>query len=126
MNKRMRKKKLDWYTVTLLFEYQSVGEPDLEKIDEEYTEDKLYEEITILFQASSHEQAHAKAKRVAKDEEREFTNVYGETVKYVFIKAIQSLHLWDKTLQTGTEVHYRFLYTPNKLSREDFLSQQYP
>lgn len=63
---------------------------------------------------------------MAKGEEMEYTNVYGETVKYVFIKAIQSLHLWDKYLQTGTEVHYRFLYTPNKLSREDFLSQQYP
>ncbi|RAP77227.1 DUF4288 domain-containing protein [Paenibacillus montanisoli] len=67
----------------------------------------------ILVQASSHEQAYSKAKLVAKDDEMEYTNVYGETVKYVFIKAIQSLHLWDKTLQTGTEVHYRFLYTPS-------------
>jgi hypothetical protein len=117
---------LEWYAVKLIYEFIITGEPNPEKIDEEYHTDKMYEESIMLVKAQSFNHAYSIAEMKAKESEYDYISPYDEKVYYKFAEAIDCFHLFDEELETGTELYSRFLNVSKDISRDEFIDQFYP
>ncbi|MFF3021736.1 DUF4288 domain-containing protein [Gottfriedia sp. NPDC057948] len=120
MRKRLRKKRLnkwEWFSVKVLNECKISGNPSPEKIDEDYGSDgqKTFEDSILLIKAPSEEEAYLIGEKVAIKNEVEYLNQYDETVEWKFIRVIDCFNLFDKKLQTGTELYSRFIRVPDDL-----------
>ncbi|TCP59692.1 uncharacterized protein DUF4288 [Heliophilum fasciatum] len=118
----------NWYTVKLLFESIHSGEPIVDKIDENYydNDEKIFEESIILIKSKDIEEAHAVAEMRAKKSEHEYLNVYGQLVKWQFIKVIDVFELDDCEVRSGIEVYSRFIHTKKEDDIHDVISRYYP
>ncbi|MGB6407207.1 MAG: DUF4288 domain-containing protein [Planococcus donghaensis] len=130
MKKRLRKKMTkdwEWYAVKVLYECIISGESSQEPIDIASPRDhKTYEETLFLIEASSEEQAYALGEKEAIKQEVDYLNEYGQKVEWEFVKTIDCFNLFDRQLQTGTELYSRFFYVPDTISTEDVISHYYP
>lgn len=130
MKKRLRKKMTkdwEWYAVKVLYECIISGESSQEPIDIASSRDhKTYEETLFLIEASSEEQAYALGEKEAIKQEVDYLNEYGEKVEQKFVETIDCFNLFDRQLQTGTELYSRFFYVPDTISTEDVISHYYP
>jgi hypothetical protein len=77
-----------WYSVKCLFYHPT---------RKSASEDFLYEERVTLWKAATFEEAHRFAEREASQ--------YAEEAKCVFVASTDSFHLFDKELQSGSEVY---------------------
>jgi hypothetical protein len=117
---------LEWYAVKLIYEHIISGDPNPEKIDEDYNTDVIYEESIMLVKAESFNHAYTIAENKAKENELEFINPYDEKVSYQYAEAIDCFHLFDEELTTGTELYSRFISVSKDLTRNEFIDQFYP
>lgn len=117
---------LEWYAVKLIYEFITTSDPNPEKIDEDYSTDKSYEESIMLVKAQSFDHAYSIAEIKAKENEYDFVNLYDEKVHYRFVDAIDCFHLFDDELETGTELYSRFLDVPKETTRDQFIDLYYP
>jgi hypothetical protein len=123
----MGSKTWKWYAVKLIYESIVFGEPNQEKLDENY-EDKLkcYEETIILIKAQSFDHAYKLAEEKAKKKEGTYENIYDQTVKCRFVEAIDCFWLFDDELKNGDELYSRFINVPIETDTEEFLDKYYP
>lgn len=130
MKKRLRKKmskEWEWYAVKVLYKCNISGNPSPETIDENYSNThRTFEESIILVKAPSFEQAYEIAEKEVKWAEMDYLNPYDETVEWKFVESIDCFHLFDKKLQTGTELYSRFLRVPKDTSNKEVISHYYP
>lgn len=130
MRKRLRKKMVkdwDWYAVKVLYECIISGDPAPETIDKNYSNiDKTFEEIILLIRADSFELAYDLAEKEAKKHEIDYLNPYDEKVVWKFVESLDCFHLFDRKLQTGTELYSRLLHVPKGISNEKVISHYYP
>jgi len=121
------KLNLEWYGVKVLYKNLVVGEPNPEKLDENYEDHQIFEESILLIKALSFEQAYEIAEKKAKESEDSYTNVYGQVVKFQFVESLDAFLLCEEDeLQSGTEVYSRFLHIAKEESLENVLSKYYP
>ncbi|QKE72941.1 DUF4288 domain-containing protein [Arthrobacter citreus] len=129
MNKRLRKKmtqQWEWFAVKVLYECKISGNPTSEKINYEIDNLNTFEETILLIKAPAVEQAYLNGEKEALKNETEYLNQFGETVEWKFIEILDCFELFDKKLQTGTELYSRFIRVPTDLSKEDLIFQYYP
>ncbi|CAI9001623.1 DUF4288 domain-containing protein [Priestia megaterium] len=124
---KSEKSDLEWYGVKVLYKNLVIGEPNAEKLDENYEDHQIFEESILLIKARSFEQAYEIAEKKAKESEDSYTNVYGQIVKFQFVESLDAFLLCEEDgLQSGTEVYSRFLHIAKEESLEGVLSRHYP
>ncbi|PEL07600.1 DUF4288 domain-containing protein [Bacillus sp. AFS017336] len=129
MKKRLRKKvtqEWEWFAVKVLYECKISGNPTPEKINYEIDDLNTFEETILLIKAPTVEQAYLIGEKEALKNETEYLNQFGETVEWKFIEILDCFELFDKKLQTGTELYSRFIRVPKDLSKEELIFQYYP
>lgn len=126
-NSGKKESSWEWYAVKLLFESIIVGEPNPQKIDNNYSNQfKTYEESIILVKAQSFEHAYKIAEKKAKEAEMEYYNPYDQMVKCRLVDTIDCFQLFDDELKSGTEVYSRLLHVPVKEKTEKVIEVYYP
>ncbi|MEW6426027.1 MAG: DUF4288 domain-containing protein [Bacillota bacterium] len=120
--------QVNWYTAKLLFESIHSGNPIPNEIDQHNfaNNDKLFEESIILVKAVTMKQAYEIAEELAKKSEHEYMNVYGELVKWQFVRILHAFKLNDKELTPGTEIYSRFIHAKRDNSINDIIMRYYP
>ncbi|PEJ60139.1 S-ribosylhomocysteinase [Bacillus sp. AFS002410] len=129
MKKRLRKKvtqEWEWFAVKVIYECKISGNPSPEKINYEIDDLNTFEETILLIKAPSEEQAYLIGEKEALKNETDYLNQFGETVEWKFIEILDCFELFDKKLQTGTELYSRFIRVPKDLSKDDLIFQYYP
>lgn len=130
MKKRLRKKvrrEWEWYAVKVLYECIISGDPAPETIDRNYSNaEKTFEESILLIKASSFDQAYDLAEKEVKQREIDYLNPYDEKVVWKFVESIDCFHLFDRKLQSGTELYSRLFHVPKGITNEQVISQYYP
>ncbi|MGI2326863.1 DUF4288 domain-containing protein [Planococcus sp. YIM B11945] len=125
MKKRLRKKMnkdWEWYAVKVLYACIISEERSQETMDIASPRDhKTFEETLFLIEAPSEEQAYAFCKKEVIKQEVDYLNVYGQKVEWKFIETIDCFNLFNRQLQTGTELYSRFLYVPDTISTEEVI-----
>lgn len=110
-----------------MYECVISGNPAVETIDRNYSNaEKTFEESIVLIKASSFDQAYEFAENKAKQQEIDYLNPYDEKVEWKFVEAIDCFHLFDRKLQTGTELYSRLLHIPVGIPNEQIISHYYP
>jgi len=115
-----------WYAVKMLFECFITGRPDASKIDDDYTEDKTYEESIYLIHANSLETAYEKAEQEARSYEMSYQNVYRQDVEWKFVRFLDAFHLFDQEPADLTEVYSRHISAPKRTKTEEFVRKMFP
>lgn len=119
--------KWQWFSVKLIFESIITGEPELDTIDRNYTNNyKTYEESIILVKAQSFDHAYKIAEKKASEMEIDYVNPYGEFVNWKFVEAIDCFSISDETLCTGVEIYSRYIRDAKNIDAEDFIDKYYP
>lgn len=126
MNKR-KKSNWEWYAVKMLFESVVFGEPNPEKVDENYSnEHKIYEERIILVRAQSTEHAYRSAELNAVKYEKEYHNPYDQLVIHKFIDSLDCFHLPDGGIKNGIDVYSRLIKVSADEKTENIIREYYP
>lgn len=116
-----------WYAVKLLLVSTISGEPNKDKMDEHYDNKyKLYEERIIVVKAQSSEHAYKKADEVAKQDEMEYCNPYGQLVKCKFVDSLNCQRLFDDDIKSGTEIYSRLFKVPVEVDTEKVIETNMP
>ena len=89
-------------SVSLLFSSQ-ITDPQVFSVDD------LLEEIIVIFDCTDDEDLRQKCLAWAKQNEHEYQNESGETVKWKFVDILHYSPLEIEELQDGTEVFSRFM-----------------
>lgn len=122
-----RKAKWQWFSVKLIFESTISGEPESDTIDKNYINTcKVYEESIILVKAQSFEHAYRIAEKKAKSMEIDYTNPYGESVRWKFVEAIDCFSIFEDKLFTGVELYSRRIRENMDVDSDDFMDRYYP
>lgn len=112
-----------WYSVKILFESVHIKNEDIS--DNPYDE-KLFEESIFLIKAKTEEQAYDNGKEHGIKAQTEYLNVYGETVRWTFIKVIDVFELSDDNIESGTEVYSRFIFAKENDDADKVIERYYP
>lgn len=100
----MGKSAWQYYGVKLIFQATITGEPIPERIDENYSDTHtFYEESIQLVHAQSFDHAYSIAERMGLEYRDEYVNVYGQTVKWALVEAVNCYLVGDK-ISNGEEV----------------------
>jgi len=67
-----------------------------------------FEEVYFLVSGLTPIQAHQKAKKLAKQKEHSYKNMYGESVSWRLAKFVEIQETTDQKFRDGSEVHFRF------------------
>lgn len=108
---------LNWYGVQLLFESIVLNSP---------YDQKTYEESIIIVKANSLEEAALKAEEKAINEEVDYQNVYGNLVRWKFVKIVEIYEILDNDLKQGTEVFSRYIIADKNDSLEMVMERYFP
>lgn len=120
MKNKKRKSSWEWYAIKQLFESTISGEPNKERIDENYCDKfKLYEERIIVVRAQSSDHAYKIANAKGKESEMEYYNPYDQFVQCKFIDSLNCQRLFDDEIMSGTEIYSRLF----KVSVEEKLEK---
>lgn len=125
--KQYKSSKWQWYSVKLIFESIISSEPESNTIDINYiSTHKTYEESIILINAQSFDYAYKIAEKKAIERELDYINVYGESVGWKFVEAIDCFSIGEETLNTGVELYSRFLRVPKNINSKEFIDRYCP
>lgn len=126
----MQNQTLDWYGVKLLYVNKVVGEPDPKLVDCNYIEGYIaYEESILVVQANSFDTAYQKAQAVAKENEEDYQNIYGQTVQVKYYDAVDCYLIGETqelSLQDGVEVYSRLIDSNAAEEPKALLERLYP
>ena len=92
--------QVGWYGVRLIFEALHPAGTDGER---------LFEERIILVRAASREEAREKGQQFGVAGQTEYTNAYGDKVRWVLQHIIDVATILDETVGDGSEVYSAFL-----------------
>jgi hypothetical protein len=121
------KKAKEWFGVKIVYINRIEGEPQAELIDENFRPHFIsYEESVVVIRARSSKKAFIKAQKVARENENEYTNKYGQKVVTRYFDAIDCFQLFDEKLKNGTEIYSNIIESSTKLERRDFIKQIFP
>src|SRR5438309_2232555 len=103
----MQNQTLNWYGVKLLYVSSAVDEPNAKLLDDNYTKGYIaYEESIVIIQADTFDTAYEKAEHIAKENEDDYQNIYGQTIQVRYYDTVDC-YLMDETqellLQDGVE-----------------------
>ncbi|MDQ7095864.1 DUF4288 domain-containing protein [Desulfosporosinus sp. PR] len=111
----------------MLFESTISGEPNKDKIDEHYdSQHKLYEEQIVVIRAQTSEHAYRQADKMAKENEMEYHNPYGQLVKCKFVDSLNCQRLYDGEIKSGTEIYSRLFKVPVEVETEKVIEKYLP
>jgi hypothetical protein len=126
----MESEILSWYGVKLLYVNNVVGEPDTNLVDDNYVEGYIaYEESIVVIQANSFDTAYQKAEKIAKDNEDDYQNIYGQTIQVRYFDAVDCYlieEVQEVPLQEGVEVYSRLIESNISEDPKAFLQRVYP
>ncbi|TAK66691.1 MAG: DUF4288 domain-containing protein [Bacteroidetes bacterium] len=118
---------LKWFGVKILYQAFNTGKPNPKLIDRDYDGSlKTYEESILVIRATSVEKAWEQAERIARENEIEYKNLYGQTVRWRFVEIVDTYHIDERKLVSGMEVYSRFIGMPKKLTVKKVMKQLYP
>ena len=104
---------LNWYGVKLLYVNKVAGEPDTKLVNDNYLDGYLaYEESIIVILGNSFDTAYQKAERIAKGNEDNYPNIYGQTIQVRYSGAVDCYLMEEAQevpLQEGVEVYSRLI-----------------
>ncbi|MGK0391232.1 MAG: hypothetical protein ACI94Y_003994 [Maribacter sp.] len=121
------KKSKEWFGVKIVYINRIEGEAKPELIDENFMPHFIaYEESVVVIRAKSFKKAYIKAGKIAKENENEYENRYGQKVITRYFDAIDCFQLFDEKLKNGTEVYSNIIESSTKLERRDFIKQMFP
>lgn len=128
MEKNLPESQVNWYAVKVLFESVHSGKPLPDKVDEHYynNDEKLFEESIILVKAATIEQACTIAREQAKQSEHEYSNAYGQLVKWKLVNILHAFELNDDEIENGTEIYSRFIHAKKENNIQDIITRYYP
>ena len=126
----MDNQTLNWYGVKLLYINKVASEPDTKLVDDNYLEGYLaYEESIVVILANSFDTAYQKAERIAKDNEDDYQNIYGQTIQVRYFDAVDCYLIEEAQevpLQEGVEVYSRLIESNISEDPKAFLQRVYP
>ena len=93
---------MNWYGVKVLFCARISGEPMQPLLDAHYHNDEFYEESVILVQAEDAQKAAAWVTEKCRENDRVYTNRYGQLVEYKFYDWLEVDQIHKATLTNGT------------------------
>jgi len=67
-----------------------------------------FEEVYFLVSGFTSQEAQQKAKKIAKQKEHAYKNMFGERVSWRVARFVGLQEMIDQKLADGAEVHYRF------------------
>lgn len=128
MNPKLHgKSSWKWYSVKILYESTITGEPNKDKIDENYTDEyKIYEESIILIKAQSFDHAYKLAEKKAIAQELDYYNPYDQLVQVKFVRSLDCFELFDNELGSGTELYSRLIHTPKDIQPDEIVRSYFP
>jgi hypothetical protein len=122
-----KKSSWGWYAIKLLFESTISGEPNIDNLDENYSNNvKLYEEQIIVVRAQSVNHAFKQSDSIGKREEMTYSNDYDQTVQLKFIDSINCQKLFDDNITSGTEIYSVLYEKPLNTETENFIKMHIP
>ena len=90
-----------WYTASLFFQGQHLGEPD---------RDSIWEEQIVLVDADGESAAHQAAEQIAKAREHEYvTGDANGKLRWVFVGVERVCEVDGNRFETGVELFSRFM-----------------
>ncbi len=89
-----------WYSVRVLYR-SAIGRKGASSAR------TLLEESVFVFR-SMPSSAAAKARKVARQSQHSYKNVYGEKVKWKLHQVLEIVEVMDRQVTDGTEIYYRF------------------
>jgi hypothetical protein len=111
----------------LLFESTISGEPNKEKIDENFSSEfKVYEEQIIVVRAQSSDHAYKVADEKAKKNEMTYKNPYDQLVQCRFVDSLNCQRLFDDEIKSGTEINSRLFKVPIEDKTEKVIEIYFP
>jgi hypothetical protein len=121
------KPKLTWYGVRTLFRMVATGKPTI--IDEHFDPTStLVEDRVVLFRTDSFDSAIEQAEGEALNycTRTRFVNIYGQTVRLKFLRAVDAYSVANDEPSPGCEVYSSTSIYPRSLSNADLLAQRFP
>ena len=116
-----------WFGVKLLYRYRVEGKPDPLLIDENFIEDYLaYEESIMLVEATSFDDAYKLAETRAEETEFEYENIYRQKVFKEYFDAIDCFFVGDELPGNGTEIYSNLIEVNTKVNSEKYLDYIFP
>ena len=121
------KSSWEWYAVLLLFESTISGEPNKDKIDENFSDEyKMYEERIVVIRAQSPDHAYKLADLGAKKAEMTYKNPYDQTVHCRFVDSLNCQRLFDNEIKSGTEIYSRLFKELVNTELESVVNARFP
>lgn len=121
----MGKSAWEYYGVKLIFQATITGDPIPERIDENYSDTHtFYEESIRLVHAQSFDHAYSIAERMGLAYKDEYINVYGQTVTWELVEAINCYRVGDK-IANSEEVFSSISPRQKEITPSKYLMQQY-
>ena len=118
----MKNKK--WYSVKLIYVNRVNGKPIENLVDEHFKQDYIaYEERIVLVRAKSFGKAYKKAIKMAKSEEEDYENIYGQRVQFRYLDAVDCFELFDEKVRDKTEVYSCFMKLASRSVRRILLKK---
>lgn len=121
----MKRSAWQYYGVKLIYQAMIVGDPILERVDEEYSNTHtFFEESVVLVHAQSFDHAYMIAEQKSKDHVEPYRNRYGQTVKYQLVDAIDCFLIGDK-IANGMELYSSITPVEKEIASDEYLMQKY-
>ncbi|MCF8278319.1 MAG: DUF4288 domain-containing protein [Flavobacteriales bacterium] len=115
-----------WFAVKLVYVNEVIGKPDPKLVDNNFKENYVaYEESVVLIKAKSFDEAYVKSEKIGKENEDDYTNIYGQTVQQRLVGEVDCFELLDEPLENGTELYSNIIETSTGKSHGHFISETF-
>ncbi|MDJ1504038.1 DUF4288 domain-containing protein [Xanthocytophaga agilis] len=123
----MKKEDMKWYGVKLVYVFTIQGLPIVELIDKNYIENyRGYEESIVIIKAQSFDEAYELAEKVARKNESDHTNIYGQRVEKRYLESLDCFWIFEERIKSGMEVYSQMIDSTTQVETEDFLDTTFP
>lgn len=116
---------MNWYGVKVLYCARISGAPVENRVDNHYHEDEFYEESLMLVQAEDAEKAADWAAEQCRQNDRTYTNRYGQLVEYKFYDWLEVDQIHQATLHNGTVVMSATYRMPKGTDAEEVIANKF-
>lgn len=107
---------MDWYAVKILCKNIITGEAT--RVDKYFDDNHIYfEESLRMVKAKDFDEAEEKAKKLAKERESSYVNIYGQEVSYKFVAVTGSFIMTD--MCDGEEVFSEIFKVSKNISDDE-------
>lgn len=123
----MNKENIKWFTVKIINVIDVIGSAIPELVDKHFLENyRAYEESILLVKADSFEQAYEIAEKLAKQDQTEYINIYGQRVEKRYYEAIDCYSVGEERIKSGLEVYSTFVRSTTQVQPNEFVQTFFP